>query len=49
MNGLWAILSIGILLGIIGFFWRFWNNRSGVAFVLMAIGIVSASIVEILS
>jgi Flp pilus assembly protein TadG len=44
---IWAILSIGILLGIVGFFWRFWNNRSGVAGVLMAIGIVSLIILEV--
>jgi hypothetical protein len=46
---IWAILSIGVMLGIIGFFWRLWDNRAMASGVLMAIGIVSAVILEILS
>ena len=46
---IWSILSIGIWLGLWGIAWARWDNRAFAPAVLMAIGIVSGVIVEIMS
>ena len=46
---IWSILSIGIWLGIWGIFWSMWDRRAFAPAVLMAIGLISAVLVEVIS
>jgi hypothetical protein len=46
---IWSILSLGIWLGIWGILWSMWDRRAFAPAVLMAIGIVSAVAVEVMS
>ena len=48
-KSLYPILSIGIWLGLWGIAWARWDNRAFAPAVLMAIGIVCAVIVEVMT
>lgn len=38
------LTSLGALLGMVGFFWRLWDNRARGSFICMALGLLALAV-----